>query len=488
MSGMPGAAPRDGRAVARISQRPSRTAAIEICGRQHPASGKEETGVARGKVKRVGKGMELGQQGQRRFRRETAVLMAKMLAIAAPIGLAGVVFIVYLTLSVEAGYWLAVFGLGIPVVICAVFFCVIFAAETYVKPLILIDEFCDRLRRGDFARLEDVEGAGVMKEIASTLNDMSGALAAFLDNARENSGKLAEASDSLLKVTESCNANLQDISRSVFDLAREAEEQHRGISSLESSAAELFQDIREVEEAAQRALDFSEEVRSAVGSGAEAVREAADKMREIRGATMRLAELVSELDEHSGEIGLIIEVISSIADETKLLALNAAIEAARAGEQGRGFSVVAAEVRRLAEDSSTAASRIERLVNEIKNLVSKAAGAMEEASGKVGEGMEVSERAHGLLSRIDAVSSEITRHIDSVIEAARATGPLSGEMGEAVRSIAAVSEAVAGNMQEISSSIQEQAAAMQEVTALMHELDRIADGLKAIIEAHSPAR
>ncbi|MGQ9476227.1 MAG: methyl-accepting chemotaxis protein [Actinomycetota bacterium] len=432
--------------------------------------------------------MRLSEQGRSRFRRETAVLMAKMLAIATPIGLTGVVLIVYLTLSAEGGYWIAVFGLGVPVVLAAVFFCVLFAAETYVKPLIRIDEFCSQLRSGDFTRLEDVEGAGVMREVASTLNEMSSALAAFIRSATEGSEKLAEASDGLLKVTEASNTNLQDISRSVLDLAREAEEQHRGISSMESSTAELFQDIREVEEAAKRALDFSEEVKSAVHNGVEAVREAAEKMREIRVATGRLEELVGELDEHSGEIGLIIEVISSIADETKLLALNAAIEAVRAGEQGRGFSVVAAEVRRLAEDSSTAAGRIERLVNEIKSLVNRASGAMEEASDRVGEGMEVSERAHGLLSRIDTASREITRHIDSVIEAARATGPLSVEMGEAVRSIAAVSEAVAGNMQEISSSIQEQAAAMQEITALMHELDQIADGLKAVIEAHYPGR
>lgn len=432
--------------------------------------------------------MKLSEQGRKRYRRETAILLAKMLAIATPIGLAGVTILISLVRTLEDAAWVAVFAVGFPVVFIASFFCVLFAAETYVKPLIRMDEFCARLRGGDYTRLEDVEGAGVMREVASTLNALSDAIVEFITKAGESSNKLAEASDTLLQITEASNTNLQDISRAVFDLAREAEEQNQGISRVEGAAAALLEDIRKVEEAARGALDFSEEVKTAVDQGAEAVRVVADKMSEIRQATVRLAELVGELDEHSGEIGLIIEVISSIADETKLLALNAAIEAARAGEQGRGFSVVASEVRRLAEDSSTAAGKIERLVNEIRSLVGRAAEAMEEASGRVGEGMELSDRAHGLLVRMDDVTREITRYVGSVIEAARATEPVNREMAETVRSIAALSEAVSGNMQEISSSLQEQAATMQEITALMHELDSVADGLKAVIDAYRGSR
>ncbi|WP_287153501.1 hypothetical protein, partial [Candidatus Solincola tengchongensis] len=104
--------------------------------------------------------MRLSEGGRRRYRRETALLLAKMLAVATPIGLAGVAFIVYLAVSVRNGHWIAVFGIGIPVILAAVFFCVLFAAETYIKPLIRIDEFCYRLQAGDFSRLEDVEGAG----------------------------------------------------------------------------------------------------------------------------------------------------------------------------------------------------------------------------------------------------------------------------------------------------------------------------------------
>lgn len=414
--------------------------------------------------------------------------MAKMLAIAIPIALTGIAIIVYLALSMENGFLIAVFALGVPVILAAVFFCVLFAANTYIKPLIRIDEFCSRLRAGDFSRIEDVEGAGVMREVASTLNEMSDALAAFIEQAGESSAKLAEASESLLKITDNSNANLQDISNSVVDLSREAEEQHQGISRLESSIDELLRDIGGVEEAAERARGFSDEVEFTVNQGVEAVREAAGKMGGIRETAANLERLIGELDEHSGEIGLIIEVISSIADKTKLLALNAAIEAARAGEQGRGFSVVAAEVRKLAEDSSDAAGRVERLVNEIRNMVAKAAAAMQETSVRVGEGMQASDRVQGFLSQVDSAAREITHQILAVIEAAGATEPTSRQMREAASSVSAISESVTGNMQEISSSLQEQAAAMQEITALMHELDQIASDLRAVIENHSPER
>lgn len=133
-----------------------------------------------------------------------------------------------------------------------------------------------------------------------------------------------------------------------------------------------------MEEAAGGARGFSDEVESTVNQSVEAVREAAGKMGGVRKTAANLERSIGELDEHSGEIGLIIEVNSSIADKTKLLALSAAIEAARAGERGRGFSVVAAEARKLAEDSSEAAGRIERLVNEMGNMATKAAAAIAE--------------------------------------------------------------------------------------------------------------
>jgi methyl-accepting chemotaxis protein len=430
--------------------------------------------------------MKLSEASQKKFTREVMVVFFKMLAIALPVGLAGLFFLIYLADTLGGGYLTVVLGGGIPVILTAVFLAVTYAAITYLKPLFRIQEFCNQIKAREFSTLEYPGGARLMRDISDTLNELSAALEHFLTQTKDSSANLNTASDSLLNITETSNQNLQEISRAVVNLAGKSEEQLGGVSRVESATLETLEDIKKVEEAARQARDFSEHVKSTVSKGAAAVGRTAQQMREIENATYNLAALVDRLEEHSGQIGMITEVISSIADESKLLSLNASIEAARAGEEGRGFSVVANEVRRMADESSNAADQIEKLVTEIKNLVGQAMQAMEDSSSKVGEGTDVAKEAHAMFSEIDEASAGIARFIESIAEATGSMEPINLEVAEAVRAIAEISKEVATNMQEVSASIQEQAGSVEEITALMHELDDTADRLNDLVSAYRP--
>jgi methyl-accepting chemotaxis protein len=320
-----------------------------------------------------------------------------------------------------------------------------------------------------------------------TMNELSSALAAFLSQTRNTSGNLADSSEILMRITSSSNVTLQEITKALVDLTSKAEDQLNSVSGVESATEEILDNIKHVEEAARLSLDFSQQVMLTVDRGRTTVERVAEKMAEIRSATAFLAGLIKNLNDRSEEIGVIVEVIGSIADETRLLALNAAIEAARAGEHGRGFSIVASEVRRLADSSAEAAGQVEGLITEVKGYVDQAAQAMQESVVRVEDGTSVTSEAQAMLAEISDVSVKIGRFIDSINEAAGAMVPSNEKISSVISTITRLSEDVAANMQEVAASVEEQAGSVQEIAALMHELDTMSRSLHDLISMYTPS-
>ena len=183
----------------------------------------------------------------------------------------------------------------------------------------------------------------------------------------------------------------------------------------------------------------------------------------------------------SEEIGQIVGVITSIADQTNLLALNAAIEAARAGEQGRGFAVVADEVRVLAEQSSVAANKISNLIVGIQDQIKSISTSMNEGSKEITSGMEVAleagshfENIDKAISNIFTVVRDVSSATENVISSAKSTV---SEMQETFT----MSEETASATEEVSASIEEQAASMEEIGHAANELSNLSDKMNELV-------
>lgn len=176
---------------------------------------------------------------------------------------------------------------------------------------------------------------------------------------------------------------------------------------------------------------------------------------------------MEELGKSSDQIGHIIGVIDDIADQTNLLALNAAIEAARAGEQGRGFAVVADEVRKLAERTTTATKEIAQMIKSIQDETKLAVTAMEQGTKQVEEGVSSTAKAGESLQEIIRMSEQVGEMITHIATAAT-------EQSSAT-------EQVNNNMDQIARLVKESAVGAQQSAKACQDLSGLALDLQKMV-------
>ena len=308
---------------------------------------------------------------------------------------------------------------------------------------------------------------GVLVEECNTLvRSLSG----IASHVRHSAESVTNAATQLSASSQEINASSMEISSSVQQIAHGAELQSRKVEETSAAMAQISETVGGVASRAEEASRTSEEAAHAAILGEQATHEAIDKIGEVREAIETLAGSVQRLGQRSEEIGAIVEVITSIADQTNLLSLNAAIEAARAGESGRGFSVVAEEVRKLAEGSGKAAEQIGELIKEVQAETANAIKHMEVGTTEVHLGAAVVNRTGDSLRQI---SDAITRTASLAAEIAQATSEQARrttEVDQAMHEIAAVVEQNAASAEQTAAAAEEQTACMEEISSSAQDL------------------
>ena len=278
---------------------------------------------------------------------------------------------------------------------------------TWVEQL---SAFLSDCREGNFSgHLESGGKRGVPAELAESCNDIANLL-------REQANVIARF-----------GSETNSVARGVVDnLSQAAEQAEKDASDINEAVATLGSSVGQISNSAMRATEASAQANKCANDSNVAMTEALGSMAMLSGELGNARDAMQRLDGFVDNVGNVLSVIRSIAEQTNMLALNAAIEAARAGEQGRGFAVVADEVRGLAGRTQKATHEIQVIIEQIQTGAQEVVSVVAEGDGQATICEELIETAcialseiGGEISSIDSVSAEInelTKEQQEVVE------------------------------------------------------------------------
>lgn len=352
----------------------------------------------------------------------------------------------------------------------------------FVNPIISMRNQLVRVADGDLQvdKLDSSQNDEV-GDLAKSFNFMVDSLRDLVKQVQDQSHHVAASSEELTASADQAAQATNQIAAAVTDIARGTEKQVVAADTASSVIEQMSAGIQQISANANEVANVAEKASNTAQTGGEAADTAVNQMASIEKTVSNSAAVVAKLGERSKEIGQIVDTISGIAGQTNLLALNAAIEAARAGEQGRGFAVVAEEVRKLAEQSQEAASRIAALIGEIQGDTDQAVIAMGDGTREVKVGSEVVNAAGEAFKEITATVNQVSIQVKEISAAIQHMASDSQQIVAAVKAVDKISKDNGGQTQTVSAATEEQSAAMEEIASASQGLAKLSQELQSVI-------
>jgi len=354
----------------------------------------------------------------------------------------------------------------------------IFITRTITKPISKVVSLIKKTSDFDFAfdtsydsLLKHEDEIGI---IVKSVSNMRTSLRNTISKLLSISNNLAANSEELTASTDESTKTINQVVTAINEIAKGNNSQADAVNKASQTIYDISNNIDEVDKVTSESVNAAIESLYIVSEGQNAVTLTNIKTEENIEVSGNVNDSINELSKSISKVGNISEVINSIAAQTNLLALNAAIEAARAGESGRGFAVVAEEIRKLAEQSSSAAKDIAIIIkdtiaknavasenmNKAKEIASEqtlAVNETKEAFDKIKLSVEgIAKRtknASEMLSNIDVAAKEISNH---------------------THDMAAIAEQAAAGSEEISASSQQQQASIEMIANAASDLSGMA--------------
>ncbi|WZL74316.1 methyl-accepting chemotaxis protein [Clostridiaceae bacterium 35-E11] len=326
---------------------------------------------------------------------------------------------------------------------------------------------------------------GKYKDVAENLNKIIHNYRTALAQIVYNAEGIFGVTKKLAGVTDETNRAVEEIAKTIEDIASGAGEQASVTKDALMKSNKLIEISIDTTEKTQKAQSQCEETMEQLQKSREAFKKLIARMMARTEKNQILSEETKKISNQVSEIGTIIHMVKNISEQTNLLALNAAIEAARAGEAGRGFSVVAEEVRKLAEGSGEAVEQINTMLLAFEKDIMALVQSLDEG---IKQEKEDAQTAQNTENDFDAMAKSvelITMTVEETYQKSEMQKEEVNNIHKYLEKITEITESAAAGTQEVSAATQEQTAIIDEISNEALSLDKMSKEFQKIIQEHS---
>lgn len=360
-----------------------------------------------------------------------------------------------------------------------------FVGRKYINKMLKdVDKINDMFKEigtGNLKTKYDFEAKSLdIKQLCDGAENMRESLTTLISEIQSASDSLSSSAQDLTASSQETNAGIEEITRNMEEIAEGSDKQSDYSEKCVSLTVDLSKKIALLTDNADSMSNASIVVKEKNEKGLTLVNELSESSKKNVDAIAKIEGIILDLNEKTKNIQYIIDAISKIAEQTNLLSLNAAIEAARAGEHGKGFSVVAEEVKKLAEQSSNSATEIKNITDAIQSDVIGSVSIMKEVKSISQNQKESVNEVHEAFDSILSSNNLTNDAINKVVALAAELNTDKDKILEAMQNISSLIETSSISTQEVTSTMKHQSHLMEEFSNAAGNLNALAINLLEI--------